>query len=161
MGLYAQIFVLFSFVNWILSGSWSKNSKWSSLPDSKFYQNQRVFRSRFTLSQSPPAVRNAAHLQTFCFRLTIFMPFEKFLSASSVLCNSIYSETALNSPKECNEFAILPAIRENKFPQIEITANIFPQKVTPQYSLNRVCSITTCLFHSETNEILVYCLKIC
>ena len=128
MGLYAQIFVLFSFVNWILSGSWSKNSKWSSLPDSKFYRNQRVFRSRFTLSQSSPAVRNAAHLQTCCFRLTIFMPFDKFLSASSVLCNSIYSETALNSRKECNEFAILPAIRENKFPQIEITANIFPAK---------------------------------
>ena len=141
MGLYAQIFVLFSFVNWILSGSWSKNSKWSSLFDSKFYRNQRVFRSRFTLSQSPPAVRNAAHLQTFCFRLTIFMPFDKFLSASSVLCNSIYSETALYSRKECNEFAILPAIRENKFPQIEITANIFPAK-----SYSRVFS-KSCLFN--------------
>ena len=69
------------------------------------------------------------------------MPFDKFLSASSVLCNSIYSETALNSRKECNEFAILPAIRENKFPQIEITANIFPAK-----SYSRVFS-KSCLFN--------------
>ena len=172
MGLYAQIFVLFFFVNWILSGSWSKNSKWSSLPDSKFYRNQRVFRSRCTLSQSSPAVRNAAHLQTFCFRLTIFMPFDKFLSASSVLCNSIYSETALNSRKECNEFAILPAIRENKFPQIEITANIFPAKSYSRVNILQLIFATqkystkkSCLFNHNSslsfrnNEIMVIAWK--
>ena len=29
-------------------------------------------------------------------------------------------------------FAIFPAIRKNKFPQIKIAANIFPQKFTPE-----------------------------
>ena len=29
-------------------------------------------------------------------------------------------------------FAIFPAIGKNKFPQIEIIANIFPQKCTPE-----------------------------
>ena len=29
-------------------------------------------------------------------------------------------------------FAIFPAIRKNKFPQIKISANIFPQKFSPE-----------------------------
>ena len=60
-------------------------------------------------------------------------------------------------------FAIFPAIRKNKFPKIKITANIFPAKKYIVFSnlnslhkntipRNRVCSITTCLFHSETKR---------
>ena len=61
--------------------------------------------------------------------------------------------------------AIFPAIRKNKFPQIKITETFFPQKFTPEEIFsslnsqlkntalrNRVCSITTCLFHSETKR---------
>ena len=57
-------------------------------------------------------------------------------------------------------FAVFPAIRKNKFPQIKITANIFPAKIYSRVHenavhenavlRNRVCSITTSLFHSET-----------
>ena len=64
-------------------------------------------------------------------------------------------------------FVIFPTIRKNKFPQIKITSNIFPAKIssrvnilqlkfaTQKYStkkINRVCSITTYLFHSETTR---------
>ena len=59
-------------------------------------------------------------------------------------------------------FAIFPAIRKNKFPQIKITANIFPAKIYSRvnilYDLNSLhkntvqCSITTYLFHSETKR---------
>ena len=57
-------------------------------------------------------------------------------------------------------FAIFPAIPKNKFPQ-----TFFPQKFTPEKIFsnlnslhkntvlrNRACSITTCLFHSETKR---------
>ena len=65
-------------------------------------------------------------------------------------------------------FAIFPAICKNKSPQIKITANIFaqknllPSKILIFLNLNslhkntvlryHVCSITTCLFHSETKR---------
>ena len=49
---------------------------------------------------------------------------------------------------------------QNKFPQIKITANIFPAVIYSRENLNflhkntvvrnRVCSITTCVFRSET-----------
>ena len=69
-------------------------------------------------------------------------------------------------------FAIFPAIRKNKFPQIKITANIFFfiffSKNLPQSEIfsnlnslhkntvlrNRVCSVTTCLFRSETKRLI-------
>ena len=57
-------------------------------------------------------------------------------------------------------FAVFPAIRKNKFPQTKITANIFPAIIYSRENLNflhkntvvrnRVCSITTCVFCSET-----------
>ena len=70
-------------------------------------------------------------------------------------------------------FAIFPAIRKNKFPQIKITANIFPANIfTPEYIFfnlnslhkntilrNRVCSITICLFHSKTKRYIMYTMK--
>ena len=63
-------------------------------------------------------------------------------------------------------FAIFSSIRKNKFPQIKITANIFFGKNLPQNEIfsnlnslhkntvlrNRVCSITICLFRSETKR---------
>ena len=65
-------------------------------------------------------------------------------------------------------FAILGvflAIRKNKFPQIKLPQTFFPQKFTPEQIFsnlnsqhkntvlrNRVCSITTCLVHSETTK---------
>ena len=57
-------------------------------------------------------------------------------------------------------FAVFPVICANKFPQ-----TFFPQKLTPESIFsnlnslhkntgltNHVCSITTCLFHSETTK---------
>ena len=51
----------------------------------------------------------------------------------------------------CAIFAVFSAIRRNKFPQIKITANSFPAKIYSRVR-NRVCSITSCLFHSETTK---------
>ena len=65
-----------------------------------------------------------------------------------------------------SNFCDFPAIRKNKFPQIKITANIFFRKNIPQREIfsnlnslhkntilrNHVCSITTCLFRSETKR---------
>ena len=61
------------------------------------------------------------------------------------------------------KFAIFSAIHKNKSPQLQITTNIFPAKIYSRVSLTNlnplhkntvlrkcVCSITTCLFHSET-----------
>ena len=63
-------------------------------------------------------------------------------------------------------FAIFSAIRKNRFPQINITAKIFPAKIYSRANAvfsnlnllhkntvprNGVCSITTGLFLSETN----------
>ena len=63
-------------------------------------------------------------------------------------------------------FAIFSTIRKKKFPQIKITAKIFPANIYPRGNTvfsnlnslhkntvprNRVCSITTGLFLSETN----------
>ena len=58
-------------------------------------------------------------------------------------------------------FAIFSAICKNRFPQINITAKIFPAKIYSRghtvfsnlntVPRNRVCSITTGLFLSETN----------
>ena len=75
-------------------------------------------------------------------------------------------------------FVIFPAIRKNKFPQIKITSNIFPAKIssrvnilqlkfaTQKYSTKKSCLFNHNLslsFRNKTvyNEILVYCLKIC
>ena len=55
-------------------------------------------------------------------------------------------------------FAVFHAIRKNNFPQIKITANIFPAKINSRVLQknpvlrNRVCSITSCLIHSETTK---------
>ena len=77
-----------------------------------------------------------------------------------------------------SNFCDFPAIRKNKFPQIKITANIFPAKIysrgnilsvkfaTQRYSTKKSCLFNHNLslsFRNKTvyNEILVYCLKIC
>ena len=64
-----------------------------------------------------------------------------------------------------SNFAVFPAIRKNKFSQIKITAHIFPARIYPRVNIlwlkslhkntvlkNHVCSITICLFHSETKR---------
>ena len=63
------------------------------------------------------------------------------------------------------DFCVFSAIHKKKFPQIKITAKHFPAKIysgvnilrlkfTTQNTVlrNRVCSITTCLFRSETES---------
>ena len=60
-------------------------------------------------------------------------------------------------------FAIFPAIRKNKLPQIKFTANIFSEKFTPEQIFSKVnslqkntvvrncvCLTTTCSLHPET-----------
>ena len=71
-------------------------------------------------------------------------------------------------------FAVFPAIRKNKFPQIKITANIFPAKIYSRvntlwlkFATRKYSTKESCLFNHNlslsfrNNEILVYCLKIC
>ena len=71
------------------------------------------------------------------------------------------------------EFAIFPAIRKLKFPQIKIYSRAlkYSLDITDVISYtnktvlrNRVCSTTTCLFHSETKRYTMkhwcICLKI-
>ena len=73
-------------------------------------------------------------------------------------------------------FAVFPAIRKNKFPQIKITANIFPAKIYPRvnilylkFATQKYSTRKSSLFNHNlhfsfrNNEILVYvyCLKIC
>ena len=71
-------------------------------------------------------------------------------------------------------FAVFPAIRKNKFPQIKITANIFPAKIYSRvntlwlkFATRKYNTKESCLFNHNlsllfrNNEILVYCLKIC
>ena len=59
-----------------------------------------------------------------------------------------------------NFFAIFPAIRKNKFPQIKTIRNIFSEKIYSRVNIkfatqntiqkHRACSIATCVFHYET-----------
>ena len=91
--------VLFSFVNWILSGSWSRH---------------RVIFSKLL---SEPACSSQVDLHWASLHLPwgvqrICWPFilefiREILSTSMFFCCSIYIETAQNSSEECNEFADL------------------------------------------------------
>ena len=71
-------------------------------------------------------------------------------------------------------FAVFPAIRQNTFPRITITANIFPAKIYSRVNILQLKFATqkystkkSCLFDRNSslsfrnNEIMVYCLKIC
>ena len=71
-------------------------------------------------------------------------------------------------PSPPGEFAIFPAIRKNKFPQIKIYSRALKYSLditsyTKKTVLrNRVCSITTCLFHSETKRytMKLWCIRL-
>ena len=71
-------------------------------------------------------------------------------------------------------FAVFPAIRKNKFPQIKIIAHTFPVKINTKvnilqlkFATQKYCTTKSCLFNHNlplsfrNNDILVYCLKIC
>ena len=94
--------VLFSFVNWILSASWTRH---------------RVIFSKLL---SEPACSSQAELhwasphllwgmQRICgpFILEFIYVFREVLSTNMFFCCSIYIETAQNSREESNEFADL------------------------------------------------------
>ena len=93
--------VLFSFVNWILSGSWSRHkvifSKLLSEP---------AWSLQVDLHWASP---HLPWIQRICRHL--FFRVYSFLSRDFVnqhaFCSSIYIETALNSREECIEFADL------------------------------------------------------
>ena len=84
---------------------------------------------------------------------------------------SILGEPAFHIP--CG-IAVCLAIRKNEFPQINITANIFPAKIYTRVSIlwlkfatQKYSTKKSCLFNHNlslsfrNNEILAYCLKKC
>ena len=97
--------ILFSFVNWILSRSWSRNrvmfSRLLSEPECS---------SQFDLHWASPHLLRG--MQRICGPF-VFLEFihyachEIFVSQRVLLCSSIYIETALNTRAECNESADL------------------------------------------------------
>ena len=94
--------VLFSFVNWVLSGSWSRHrvifSKLLSVP---------ACSSLIDLHWASPHLPWG--MQRICgpFFLEFIYVFREILSASMFFCCSIHIETAQNSREERNEFAEL------------------------------------------------------
>ena len=98
--------VLFSFANWILSGSWSRHrvifSKHLSDP---------AWSLQVDLHWASP--RLAWGMQRICRPLffRIYLCHSRDFVNQHVFCRSIYMETALNSREECIEFADLFFLR--------------------------------------------------
>ena len=91
--------VLFSFVNWILSGTWSRH---------RVIFPKRISEPACSLQvdlhwASPHLPWGIADL----FFWNLFMSFEGFCQPACFFCCSIYIETAQNSGEECNKFADL------------------------------------------------------
>ena len=91
--------VLFSFVNWILSGSWSRHRVIFSKPLS-----EPACFSPVDLHWASPHLPWG--MQRICGPFILEF-IREILSTSMFFCRSIYIETAQNSREECNEFADL------------------------------------------------------
>ena len=94
--------VLFSFLKWILSGSWSRHgvifSKTLTYP---------ACSSQVDLHWASPHLPWGMQRICGAFFLEFIYVFREILSTSMFLCCSIYIETAQNSREECNESADL------------------------------------------------------